>query len=362
MPRLVLVSLIFLAFTANGSASDVERVTFRENGKTQTVTGEVMIEAKDGGVMLLGDTGRIWTLQPDVIDNRIEVEAGFTPMDSDELSHRLLNELGNDFSVHQTKHYVIVYNSSEPHAKRVGALFEALYSAFFSYWKNQRWDLPQPRFPLVAVLLKDHDSFLNYGRREIGESAESMMGYYNLASNRMITFNVPNWERNVSTIIHEATHQLAYNCGLQKRFADNPMWVSEGLATYFEAPNMKRPGKWRAVGSVNRVNLGRWNRYLRNRPQDSLFTLLADDTRYLHAATATDAYGEGWAITYFLIKTNRVRYVDYLRKLSEAKPLAETSPEQRIEMFESAMGKDWETIDKKFVKFMRRVSKTQGSH
>ena len=47
----------------------------------------------------------------------------------------------------------------------------------------------------------------------------------------MTTFNVPDWERNVATIIHEATHQLAYNSGMQRRYADNPMWVSEGLAT-----------------------------------------------------------------------------------------------------------------------------------
>ena len=33
-------------------------------------------------------------------------------------------------------------------------------------------------------------------------------------------------ERTVATIIHEATHQLAFNSGLQVRFADNPLVVA----------------------------------------------------------------------------------------------------------------------------------------
>jgi hypothetical protein len=182
-----------------------------------------------------------------------------------------------------------------------------------------------------------------------------MIGYYNLSTNRMTTFNVPNWERNVSTIIHEATHQLAYNCGLQTRFADNPMWVSEGLATFFESPDRRKPGRWRGVGRVNRTNLARWQRYQRNRPTDSLGRLLSDDNRYRNTATAADAYGEGWALTYFLMKARRKQYVQYLRELSEGKPLAVQSPRSRIEMFESALGADLDTIDRQFVKFMRRV-------
>ena len=37
------------------------------------------------------------------------------------------------------------------------------------------------------------------------------------------------------TIIHEATHQTAYNVGVHARFADQPRWLVEGLAMMFEA-------------------------------------------------------------------------------------------------------------------------------
>ena len=342
----------------------VEKVIFKpaksKSNKERTVTGEVMVEAQDGGIMLLADDGYLWTLQPEQIQKRSPTELPLQVATPPELEKRLLKELGKkfknaNFSVHRTQHYLIVYNSSGDYAERVGGLFESLYRAFFTYWKNQRWELSEPRFPMVAIVLNDHESFLDYGRSDIGEAVNSMIGYYNLTSNRMTTFNVPNWERNVSTIIHEATHQLAYNCGLQKRFADNPTWVSEGLAMFFESPDMRNPGKWRGIGRVNRTNLARWNNYQRKRPSDSLATLLTIDNRYRSRDSANAAYGEGWALTYFLLRTRRKKYIDYLRHLSEGKPLAVKSPRQRIEDFETAMGDSLATIDQKFVKFMARV-------
>lgn len=342
----------------------VLRVQFRDDASAaktvRTVVGEVITEARDGGVMLLADDGHLWTLQPEQIRKRTPVAGPLSIVSDDTLQQRLLEEVsgqpdGSDFAIHRTEHYWIVYNCNEAYAKRVGGLFESLYRSFYTYWENQHWDLPEPRFPLVAVLLKDRKSFVNYGKADIGDSVENMIGYYNLSTNRMTTFNVPNWERNVSTIVHEATHQLAYNCGLQTRFADNPMWVSEGLATFFESPDMRNPGRWRGIGRVNRTNLARWQRYQRNRPTDSLARLLSDDNRYRTAATAADAYGEGWALTYFLMKARRKQYVEYLRQLSEGKPLVVQSPRSRIEMFETAFGADLNKIDGQFIKFMQRV-------
>jgi hypothetical protein len=106
---------------------------------------------------------------------------------------------------------------------------------------------------------------------------------------------------------------------------------------------------------VNQVNLARWWQYVPNRPQESLCSLLADDTRFRNASTATSAYAEGWALTYFLIKTRRKEYVQYLRMLSEGRPLAENTRRQRIKMFETAFDTTLEELDKALLDFMRRV-------
>lgn len=356
MPRLVLFLLAFLACEtlANSMAGETVRFT-DDTGKERQIAGEILVEAQNGGIMIQADDSRIWMIQPTEIISREKSELPLTPATPEVVSKRLLAELGSGFAIYPTQHYLIAYDCSEPYVQRVGALFEQLHRGFFTFWKNQRWELEEPKYPLVAVVLRDHDSFLRYAEKDIGETAQSVIGYYHLSSNRMATFNVPNWERNVATIIHEATHQLAYNTGMQKRFADNPMWVSEGLATFFESPDMRNPGRWRSIGRVNQVNLARWRNYIRSRPQESLATLLADDQRFRSASTASSAYAEGWALTYFLIRTRRDEYVQYLRELSKGRPLAERTRPERIEMFEEIMGESLTNLDKAFLTYMRRV-------
>ena len=353
MPRLVVVlcSCVFLA----RNACAIETVRFHDGPLERTVVGRVLVEAQDGGLMLETDAGRIWNVYPDKLIERTSDEAEFQAVDAATLAHRLKNELPAGFDVFQTSHYIIGYNSSEEYARRVGALYEQLYRAFYTYWNNQQWKLPEPEFPLVSLVLKDRQDFLVHAGAEIGETAESVIGYYHLGTNRMMTYNFPDFERNVATIIHEATHQLAYNTGMQRRYADNPMWVSEGLATYFETPDRRNPNKWRGIGRVNQVNLARWQKYAPNRPQESLVTLLSDDMRYRNSATAEAAYAEGWALSYFLIKTKRKEYVDYLRKLSEGKPASERTERERIDMFEDAFRKTLAELDQEFIAYMRRV-------
>ncbi|MEP0062862.1 MAG: DUF1570 domain-containing protein [Rhodopirellula bahusiensis] len=320
----------------------------------RTIDAEILVEAADGGVLARCDAGKLWTIQPDMIVQRTKQPAG-PPIDQETMARRMLDELPKGFQVYRTANYLLLHQGNEAYARDCGVLFEQLHRGFFTYWKNQHVDLEEPRYPLVALVLANHDEFLKYASQEIGETAKSVIGYYHLESNRMTTFRVPNIERNIATIIHEATHQLAYNCGLQTRFADNPMWVSEGLAMFFESPDFSNPRGWRGIGRVNAVNVGRFRRYLSSRPADSLATLLSDDSRFRSVSTAEDAYGESWALTYFLLKTQRKEFVSYLQKLSESKPLDERTPRERIEDFESSMDMNLEQLDRKFVTYMRRV-------
>lgn len=355
MPRSVVVVCLMSLVCCPHDACAVETVSFRDGESTRTVTGKVLVDAQDGGVMIETDAGRIWTVYPDKLIDRSSDDVEFKPINADAMEQRLREELPEGFDLFRTSHYIIAYNSSEQYARRVGLLYEQLYRGFYTYWKNQQWKLPDPEYPLVSLVLKDRDDFIKFAGAEIGDTAQSVIGYYHLGTNRMMTYNVPNFERNVATIIHEATHQLAYNTGMQRRYADNPMWVSEGLAMYFESPDRRNPRKWRGIGRVNHVNLARWKKYVPNRPQESLATLLSDDMRYRNTATAEAAYAEGWALTYFLIKTKRKEYVAYVKKLSEGKPASERSKQERIETFQQVFGCTLAELDKSFVAYMRRV-------
>jgi hypothetical protein len=195
----------------------------------------------------------------------------------------LLGELPSGFDIHTTNHYLICYNTSREYAAWCGALFERLYKAFTNSWTRRGLKLHESEFPLVAIIFNTRESYTNYSRAELGKSAESIVGYYSLRSNRVTMYDLtgieslrgagdrrgssaqinlvlsrPEAEQVVATIIHEATHQIAFNSGLQTRFADIPLWVSEGIAVYFETPDLQSSKGWRNVGAVKTSRLERF--------------------------------------------------------------------------------------------------------
>jgi Protein of unknown function (DUF1570) len=336
-------------------SKSVLEITFSDAETQRTVVGQPILQAADGGVMLLSDEGRVWRIQPDQIVSRKEQGAPFRPISLKEAGNRIQADLGAEFQVFQTAHYAIIYNGNERHARGVGELLEQIHRGFHTFWRNQGLPITEPTLPLVALVFRDEKSFRQYADAEIGDLAEHLIGYYHLETNRMICYDVPNWERNVSTIIHEGTHQLAYNCGLQTRLASNPMWVSEGLAIFFEAPDRRNPKRWRGIGSVNAVNWRRWWDYFPRRPSESLVSLISDDERFQNASTAMDAYGESWALTYFLIRSRSKQYYAYLQRLSEGQPMVKLSSRERIELFESVFETTIADLDRQFIAYMRKV-------
>ncbi len=356
LERLAAALAWLCVLTVMRDAATAEQITFSDSkGTVRNLVGESLVSAQDGGRLFQSDDGRIWTIQPAAIQASSADDVAVVPIDAAEMGRRLLAELPAGFAVHQTTNYVIVHNTNESYVRWVGGLFEQLHRGFYTYWNNQGWDLPKPKFPLVALAFADRASYDAYSSNDVGDAAKATIGYYNLETNRMTTYNVPNAERNVATIIHEATHQLAFNAGLQRRYADNPMWVSEGMAVFFESPDFNNPKGWRTIGKVNGVNLDRFRRYMPRRGNESLALLLADDNRFRQEASASDAYSEAWAMTYFLIKTKKKEYISYLQQLSESKPLEVRSGRERIELFEQAIGIDLATLDRQFLAYMARV-------
>jgi hypothetical protein len=163
-------------------------------------------------------------------------------------------------------------------------------------------------------------------------------------------------ERNVATIVHEATHQLAFNSGLQTRYADIPFWVSEGLAVYFETPDLDSKGGWKKIGAVNQFNRLQFARYLSERPANSLESLLTDDKRFRDPASAANAYAEAWAFNYYLFKKRSDDYIKYLRSLTKLEALMALEPQQRVAVFKAAFGDDLKRLEADWLKFMRTVN------
>ena len=362
------------------AAQAVEHLTLRHEGAERQVSGELVVEAADGGLLLLAPDGVLWPVQPDEVIARTADETDFVPLTADELEARLLAQLPAGFAVHHTQHYLICYNTSRAYAQWCGGLFERLYRAFTNYWSQRDFELSEPRFPLVAVVFADAAGYREFARPELSDTVDSIVGYYSLQTNRMTMhdltgieslrrpgdrrgsseqinamLNRPEAERSVATIIHEATHQIAFNCGLQQRFADIPLWVCEGLAVYFETPDLGSGRGWRTIGAVNRVRLAGFRDYLPRRPAGSLESLLAGDERLRNARDAQDAYSEAWALNYFLLRQRPRQYEEYLKRLSEKRPFVRDDPAARLREFQAIFGEDLQGFDQEFLKHISKV-------
>jgi hypothetical protein len=371
-------ALLLLLWCAN-TATAVEQVTLKKAGGTKVLSGKVLVEAEDGGVLLLTSDGRLWPIPKEEIAARQSNEKLFQALDRDAHAKQLLTTLPKGFRQFKTKHYTILYNTSPGYAQWVGALYERLYAGFYSYWPKKGAELREPEFPLVAIVFDTRRGYEEYSRAELGATTATIMGYYSLQSNLVTMYDLtgledlkfvgdrnsqvrisqvlsqPNAERNVATIVHEATHQLAFNSGLQQRFTDTPFWVSEGLAVFFETPDLDNNRGWQSIGAVNRYNLINFRKYLRNRQPGALAALLAEDKRFRDPATMADAYAEAWALNYYLIRTQGETYTKYLKLLADQTPLVMQEPAERQEQFVKLFGGDLEKLESDFLRYMRNV-------
>jgi len=377
--NLRLVPIAFLLISLPRVAVGLDYVSLTRDGKTIHLTGKVLTEAQDGGVLLQDREGIQWLVPAEELVKRTQDETPYEPMQQKELQAKLAREMPG-FRIHTTANYLICYNTSPAYAQWCGALYERLYWSFQNYWKLRGLELRDPEMPLVAFVFDTQANYERHARAELGDAAASIVGYYSRRTNRVTMFDLTkmnglqgvgghlgntariNWllmqpgaERMVATIIHEATHQLAHNCGMHGRYADIPLWVSEGLAVYFETPDLRSKRGWRNIGGVNRSRLDRFRRYLPTRQPNSLETLIADDKRFKNLDTGTDAYAEAWSLNHFLIHRRCEQYVKYLTALSQKGPLLYDTPEERVQAFTDAFGANPAELDADFLRYMKTV-------
>ena len=297
----------------------VEHVLANVRGRQLQLTGQVLLEDSAGSVLLESDEGGLWPIHIEDLRKRSSDTDPFARLDKEQLGRRLLDELGPGFQVHESKHYVVVFNTTRTYAKWCSSLLERLQKAFIAFWKKKGCDVQEPQEPLAVLVFSDRKSYERYAKAELGRGLGNAIGYYSILSNRITMYDLtgmqelrrqtsrrgtmhdisallsqPAAEPLVATIVHEATHQISYNCGLQKRLADNPAWLSEGLAVFFETPDLRSNRSWTGIG---KVNYSRWDRFRRNVNEGragDLRSLLANDERISGSRTAVDAYAEAW--------------------------------------------------------------------
>jgi hypothetical protein len=371
------LAAVFLA-AACVPAVALEHVTLVRDGRQERLDGEVLVEAANGIVLKTAD-GAYHRIMTTMIRDRSRDSLPLVMLDAEQLAEQLLRKLPPGFQVHHSKNYVVCYNTTRTYAQWTSSLLERLQKAFIAHWKKRGCQVAPPEHPLPVIVFGDQASYAEYAKPELGAAVNNVIGYYNVDSNRTVMYDltgmqavrregygrgslhditellsIPEAEPLVATIVHEATHQISFNCGLQTRLVDNPLWMSEGLAVYFETPDLTSSRSWSGIG----VNYARWDLFLDNLDAGlvpPLRRLVADDELFRDPETAVDSYAQAWAWNYFLIKWRPKEYAAYLKDVAAQQVLGQPDPRQRIAMFQQHFGQDFEELEDEFFRQMERV-------
>lgn len=375
--------LAFAAWQFAAAAGALENVTvvLEEGGKPEELSGQALVKAQDGGMLLKCSDGALHLLPADVIRRHTTDSQPLVMLDREQLAAKLLTELPPGFQVHHSKNYVVCYNTTRTYAQWTSSLLERLQKAFIAYWKKQDLDVKAPAQPLPVLVFGDQASYSRYARPELGAAVANVVGYYSIKSNRIVMYDLtgmqslrqqdsrrgslhdisellshPVAEPLVATIVHEATHQISFNCGLQTRLAENPLWLSEGLAVFFETPDLSSSRSWSGIGNVN---YARWDRFRDNEAAGRVAPLermIGDDKLFSNPETAVDGYAQAWAWNFFLIRWHPKEYAAYLKMLAARPLLTPYPPKERIAAFREHFGDDLRELEEEFYRRMERVN------
>jgi hypothetical protein len=344
-------------------------------GTTSTVDAAIVVEAADGGMLLELDDQRYRLVPPGGVAGRRAGPPRAAAESPRAFGQRVLAELPAGFSLLTTRHYVVCFDTSRDYAQWCAALFERLHETFGNFWSQAGLEIVDPPRPLVVVIFADRAAYERHAAGDLGAAADRVVGYYNLMSNRVTTFDLtgtdglaagatrpggaaaeimasPAAAGLVSTLVHEATHQMAFNCGMHRRLAPVPLWVSEGIATYFETPDLAADRGWRGVGAPNRSRL---DQFLAGYREGDIAAIVAADDRFRDADRPLDAYAAAWALTRHLTESKKAAFIAYLRDQAAKQPLAEESGADRTRAFEAAFGGSVAALEKDVVASAARL-------
>src|SRR4051794_688044 len=221
MLRRIFLRLAFATTMLPPASAAAAEPLFRLDVGGRTLEGSPLALSDKKAFFLLRD-GRLAEFAPDEATNYSRLAGGFQSYSQGEIRGQLLREFGQGYEVSGVGHYLIVH----PAGKRDewAPRFEELYRSFMHYFLARGWQLPEPRFPLVAVVYARQVDFWQQSARDGLPQSPALLGYYSPITNRILMYDAAatdrgwDWTTNASTIIHEAAHQTAFNTGVHSRF------------------------------------------------------------------------------------------------------------------------------------------------
>ncbi|MCA9229574.1 MAG: DUF1570 domain-containing protein [Planctomycetales bacterium] len=312
----------------------------------------------DRQMLLLGRDGQLYEFEPEAAKDSQKTSTRFQGYTVSEMRNRLRAEFDKSFDISTTAHFVVVHPRGQwsAWAERL----ESLFRSFTHYMQVRSFSIQQTQVPLVAIVFRNQSDYYRHAAASGTPLQPGTLGHYDPQSNRIFLFDATtpdgetDWSANAETIIHEATHQTAFNVGVHRRFAEQPRWVVEGLATMFEARGVwDGRSVYQQSDRINRGRLEDFRALLQSRPDNVLAHLVSSDQ--LFRSNPGAAYAEAWGLTFFLCETQPQAYSQYLARVAARKPFAAYPAKERLIDFMSIFGKDLELLDAQLLRFVSKL-------
>jgi hypothetical protein len=288
---------------------------------------------------------------------------------------------GGDLSApapHRTSHFFVVSESGSSNWSALSDLLETIHSKLSQAMASQGLALQAGSEPLTWVCFDDREQYRRHSLDVEHASAAFRDAYYSTRTNQVVLCSDGTLEirgvagglaapdtsarsaelesqspggsygsqaascERILVLTHEMTHQLAYNSGLQKRGVMYPLWVSEGLATFFEGCAL--PGADGASNASRKRRLEKLWATGRLLPLQELSVLagpLALDP------SPADVYAQCWGFLGFLLKHHPEELSAYLAHLAQSPMGWRSSASLRHDFIQSfgsidALERDWQ--------------------
>ncbi|MBN1853826.1 MAG: DUF1570 domain-containing protein, partial [Pirellulales bacterium] len=216
-------------------------------------------------MFLMGRNGTLYLFDPREAKEARKTSPEFYGYSIGEMKNELYRELNRDFTLTTTQHFVVAHPHNQ--GKEWAERFENLFRSFIQYFRIRDFQIGDPNYPLVAIVFRNQEDYFDYATSRGSHLQPGTLGHYELKTNRVLLFDQTtdggDWTENANTIIHEATHQMAFNTGIHKRFTETPTWIVEGLATMFEARGVWDPQSHQTQKDrINRARLSDFQNYV----------------------------------------------------------------------------------------------------
>ncbi len=291
---------------------------------------------------------------------------------------------------YDSKHFTAWSNAAAEFTRERLRNCEALYADFLAHFRGKGFAVKAPAGRLMVAVFDSQAGFDAYfGTKMPG----SLVGIYHPKSNHLVIYDIHHnrgladgkrqaekisreipfdidrvqfiggVERqirafaettNVSATIHEAAHQISFNCGMLNRHGDVAPWVAEGLATYCE-PCVN--GSWQGPGAPNYERVRVLAAGLRGKGRlVPLTALVGGDDWRKDGATLLTGYAQSWALFRMLME-ERPRalraYLDLIRDRRTA--------DHRLTDFRQAFGPDLSALERRHQEYVREMVLRYGS-